>query len=260
MSLRRLIKSLARKAGYDIHPVARACLTAKDAFSDQKVLLTGTPVKTIFDIGANTGQTTIQYRMLFPEAVIYSFEPFAEPLHQLRRTFEADALVKPIQLAVSDRPGRKKFFLNQSCLTNSLLPSVDKTGLYENTATIEVPVTTIDDFCRRESIDGIQILKMDIQGGELLALQGATEKLKQQAITLIYTEILFTSLYEEQAFFFHAYDFLSGYGYELFDMYNYSYLETGQIAWGDAMFISPRTSSALNSKRTSGSVGSSTLR
>ncbi len=50
----------------------------------------------------------------------------------------------------------------------------------ENVTTILVPTTSIDNFCEREGIDEIHILKMDIQAGELLALKGAYKKLKEK--------------------------------------------------------------------------------
>lgn len=215
----------------------------RDAFHDQQMLLSGTQVQTIFDIGANIGQTTAKYSSLFPESTIYSFEPLPESFQKLHRRFKGNNLVKPIQLAVSDKVGKRKFYVNQDSGTDSLLPTVDEVGYWvapniiKNIATIEVPVTTIDDFCRQVSINEIQILKMDIQGGELMALEGATEKLSQGFISLIYTEILFVPIYEGEALFYEICNFLSGYGYTLFNMYNFYYAKNGQVKWGDAIFI-----------------------
>ncbi len=238
MLLRRLTRRLIKRAGYEIHPVMnRACLVRKDAFQDQRALLAGQEVSTIFDIGANNGQTTLKYRRLFPNATIYSFEPFAVPLHELRDAFSTDELVKPVELAVSDTAGTRKFFLNRSSYTNSLLPSVQKDDLYENIETLDVAVTTIDEFCVQESIGEIQILKMDIQGGELMALKGASRKLAEKSISLIYTEVLFARLYEDQATFFGICEFLADFGYQLFDLYEFAYEPSGQLAWGDAVFV-----------------------
>jgi len=59
----------------------------KDSFCDQLTLVTPAEVRTIFDIGANIGQTSAVYANLFPEAVIYAFEPFPDPFEQLGRNF-----------------------------------------------------------------------------------------------------------------------------------------------------------------------------
>jgi hypothetical protein len=41
-----------------------------------------------------------------------------------------------------------------------------------------VPVVTLDDFCARSSIARIDVIKMDIEGAELLALRVATAVLQ----------------------------------------------------------------------------------
>jgi len=128
MSLRRLAKSFIRKAGYQIHPASRSCVL-QDPFIDQQALLSEVQVKTIFDVGANSGQTTSKYKALFPNATIYGFEPFAEPFMEMEREFGGDPAIRPVQLAVSEQCGRKGLFVNQSNLTNSLLASVETTGV-----------------------------------------------------------------------------------------------------------------------------------
>ncbi len=46
----------------------------KNAFADQAGLAPHASV--IFDVGAHKGQTTAQYRALYPKATIYPFEPY----------------------------------------------------------------------------------------------------------------------------------------------------------------------------------------
>jgi len=239
MMVKRLIGSIVGKLGYELGKLP-------DAFYEQQSLLTGIPVRNIFDIGAHVGDITAEYRRRFPSAMIYSFEPLPEAFEELRRRFEADNLVKPVPSAVSSRAGKGKFFVNQVSTASSLLPSLDEAknlfttpDVTKNVATIEVPITTIDEFCRQESVDKIEILKMDIQGGELEALKGAKEKLEQGAILLIYLEISFLPIYVGQALYYDIGGFLFDYGYTLFDWYNLDYAENGQVKWGDALFVSP---------------------
>ena len=58
--------------------------------------------------------------------------------------------------------------------------------------------TSIDVYCKDHSISRIDILKLDIQGAELLALQGALEMLKNHKISVIYTEIILVQAYQGQ--------------------------------------------------------------
>jgi FkbM family methyltransferase len=216
-----------------------------NAYSDQKLLLQNREVKIIFDVGANVGQTIIEYQKLFSNAIIYAFEPFAETFAVLSETYSTIDSLKPYKLAITDTTTIKPFFYNKFNPTNSLLPICKESGKYvenqltENIGSTDVKTITLDDFCQRESISKIHILKMDIQGGELMALQGAINLLSQKSIDLIYTEVLFAKLYEKQANFYDLCDFLEQYDYILYGLYNFSYGKNGVLAWGDAIFISP---------------------
>jgi FkbM family methyltransferase len=238
MRLRRLIKTYLRRNGYDLHRITRNC-GEKDAFAEQKVLLAGEKSRVILDVGANIGQTALKYRTLFPESLIYSFEPFPESFARLASQFAGDGRVRPVQQAVGDSEGRETFYLNESHYTNSLLPCIKQENL-EPVGVMEVSTTTIDEFCEREGIGEVQVLKMDIQGGELMALKGAAQRLKKKSIALIYTEVMFSPQYEGQAFFHDICMFLYDHGYSLFDQYNFSHTAEGQIAWGDAIFVAPQ--------------------
>jgi FkbM family methyltransferase len=245
-----LLRSLASKLGF--YNYLRTF--SKNAFSDQQMLLSDIRVQTIFDIGANVGQTAVKYSKHFPKSTIYSFEPFPKSFEELRNKFDGNSLVKPVQFAVSNEAGTKTLYINQSSATNSLLPIVDNvkdwipSDVTKNISTTKTSVTTIDEFCKKEAIKEIQILKLDIQGGELLALKGAVEKLSAGAISLIYTEIEFVPLYKGQALFYEICDFLSGYGYTLFDMYEPQYAKNGQVIWGDAIFLSPLLTRSVRKK------------
>lgn len=73
-----------------------------------------------------------------------------------------------------------------------------------------------------------------------MALEGAREKLRQAAITVIYSEVLFAPLYIEQASFDRVCSYLSNYDYRLFDMYNFVYAKSGRLKWCDAIFVGPQ--------------------
>jgi len=215
-----------------------------DAFQDQKKLLQHQNVKYIFDCGANIGQTTAKYRQLFPNATIYSFEPTVQTFNILCETFKQCNQIKPQKLAVSNLTGYKQFFVYDDSQLNSLwaINSPSDTymlSLMESIQDTNVSTITLDEFCVREEIERINILKMDIQGGELLALQGALGLLNQQAIYLIYLEIMFGKLYENQADFYEINKFMEEHGYILYGVYNLTRLSDGTLGYGDAIFISP---------------------
>lgn len=212
-----------------------------DAFADQRRLLEGAPVDAVLDVGANVGDTTDQYRTLYPSATIHAFEPFPDVHRQLAERFAADPRIRAHQLAVTDAPGRRRFYVNDAHVTNSLLPhnpaspewawaSGDGLG-----RSIEVPAVTLDEFCSAEGLARVDLLKMDIQGGEAMALRGAARLLERRAVRLIYVEVLFAPLYDGQAYFCDVSALLGAHGYQLFGLYDLKHGDRG-LGWGDAIF------------------------
>lgn len=212
----------------------------KDTFDTQHELLKNKPVKTIFDVGANRGEVIKKYRALFPQANIYAFEPFQESLDILKRNIPNDPLLHLFQVAVAEKAEEKEFFVNASNDTNSLLKPT-KTGLrsdeqVENKGVMKVNAITLDEFCAEHKIDSIDLLKMDIQGGEFGALQGCKGLLSEGRIRLIYAETYFIEQYEKQPLFHEISRLLHGYGYYLQDFYNPIY-GNKSIAWADVIFL-----------------------
>ena len=60
---------------------------------------------------------------------------------------------------------------------------------------------SLDSFCKNEQIERIDLLKMDVQGGELGILKGANQLLAQQKIDVIYSEVFFVPMYQNQPLF-----------------------------------------------------------
>lgn len=211
-----------------------------DAFSDQQYLLRQNEVKTIFDLGANTGQTAEKYRSHFPGATVYSFEPTAKTFATLETKFSGQSRVRPFNLAVSDQAGKVTLHHATRDYSNSLFPFTERgaaiVGDRRMESSAEVEATTLDEFCRAHAIAEIDILKMDIQGSELRALRGARELLTGRRVKLIYTEVLFSEIYEGQGHFEEQKRLLSDLGYRLFALYDFNYTKDGYLSWADAIF------------------------
>ena len=212
-----------------------------DADRDQRELLKAAPVEIIADVGANVGDSVNRYRANFPNATIHAFEPCPDVYRTLAARFAADPRVRPHQRAVTDVSGMRHLHVNDAHVTNSLLPLVPSSVAWAGASgrdlgtTVEVPTVTLDAFCAAEGVTRIDLLKMDTQGGEGLALQGAAELLSRQAVRVIYIEVLFAPLYEGQAYFCDITRILNGHGYGIFGLYNLMHGERG-LGWGDAIF------------------------
>lgn len=238
------LNSFFRKFGFEIHGTGfmqslKKTSFKEDAFSTQAEILKG-KCTTIFDVGANRGEMTSNYSLLFPGAKIYAFEPFPEAANIFSTRFSSNKNVQLFACALGSSIGKKIFYVNKNADTNSLLKPV-KMGLSSdkqvaNISTVNIDVTTISEFCAEKNIDSIDILKLDIQGGELDALKGAECLLSQKRVKLIYTETYFRQQYADQPLYFEIAKYLFQFGYVLQDIYNPIYGKNA-LAWCDMIFI-----------------------
>jgi FkbM family methyltransferase len=238
------VNKFLRRFGVELHGLGFIQSIKKsdfqeNAFDVQQKLMVNVP-KVIFDIGANRGNTVIKYANLFPTAKIYAFEPFVGTFEILKDNVKDISNINIFNFAIAEKIGETVFYSNKNEDTNSILSS-SKIGLSsdEQVKTIGqtiVNTETIDSFCSIHKIDKIDILKMDIQGAELLALKGAIKLLEEKKIGLIYTETYFRRQYNNQPLFHEISKFLADYGYYIQDIYSPIYGK-GSIAWCDAIFL-----------------------
>ncbi len=243
LQVKQSIRSLIRNLGYDIKKKGQLEYPL-NALS-QLLLNLDKPELTIFDVGANKGQSAKKYRKLFPDARIYSFEPFPESISILESTFKNDAKWEVIPKAVGSEKGSRTFYVNEHSATNSLFPRASSERRYYPKfagpkSTIEVEVIDLDSLIQELGLTDIDLLKLDVQGGELDAFRGATNNLERQTFSLIYCEIMFVPHYEGAPFFHEIWSYLSGFGYTLYSMYNLHTATNGQIRYGDGLFVSDK--------------------
>jgi FkbM family methyltransferase len=241
----RAVRRLSRMARAWIADEPVTAAYHADSFRAQQLLLRRRPPQTIFDVGANKGQTALAYSRIFPTARMHCFEPFPDSLAIFRDRCGHLPQIETHGLALADRAGKRRFFANACPTMNSLLPLADAAPQYidrDKTGTrdvVEVETTTIDAFCDERKLDRIDVLKLDIQGGELMALHGAREMLSGRNVGLIYTEILFGRLYEGQGDFHEICAWLADFDFHVFGLYNFHYGPNHHLSWGDAIFVGP---------------------
>ncbi len=231
--------------------LAKSALNSEDSFLAQKALFKGEKKIVVFDVGAYIGDVTAVYTKTFPSATVYCFEPFPDSFQELN-SLAKQGSIKPYQIAFSDQNGKAMFQVNTDRSCNSMFPRPSTGAKYysnnsQNVGQIEVETQILDTFCDSENIPDIDILKLDVEGSELKVLSGATEKLKEKRIRLIYTEVMFVPHYEGGCLFCDVSDFLSRYDYTLFNLYNLKRARNGQIRWGNAIFLSPQMKTQVES-------------
>lgn len=144
----------------------------------------------IFDIGANVGLYALLAAAANPRAQIHAFEPTPEIHATFLNNLQLNAMqqVHAHRLGVARTTGRA--FL-QGCRgedgTNEGMNYVALDRGPETIATVEM--VALDDFCRDHEIATIDLLKLDIEGGEYAALLGARRLLEARAIRCMFIEL-----------------------------------------------------------------------
>jgi FkbM family methyltransferase len=215
----------------------------QDYFAQQR-LLAGRPVQVIVDGGANAGNTVAVYTELFPEAQLYAFEAYQATFGELANRWAGHDRVNTFPLALGAMHERRELYLNEYDDTNSLLPRPSDARRYyaaDNmpVGTTRVDVISLDEFAERYGITRINILKLDIQGGERDALLGAGSLLQEGRIDLIFSEVFFVPHYEQAALFHELTAQLDAFGYSVYTLSHLVFGHNGQLRFADALYVSP---------------------
>lgn len=198
-------------------------------------------VKIIFEFGSRYGEDSIEFAKRYPNAHIYGFECNETTLPECRKNVANYSNITLTEKAVIDNDESISFYPIDKDKTettwidgNQGASSLFKaSGKYEieNYVQREVVVDGISlkTFMLQNCIDEIDVMWMDVQGAELLALQGLSTKI--DSLKIIQLEVEFFEMYSGQPLFDELKIFLErkGFYFAGFSTYNkYS---------GDAIFI-----------------------
>lgn len=207
-------------------------------------LLENCHVTGIIDAGASDGRVSKRLLRKFPEGRAYAFEPNPFYAEMLKQYAKDDPRFHPQFLALSDQEGTADLYITESPGCTSLLkPGKRLEGISSHGASVKsvekIRIVTIDEWARRNDNPAVQLMKFDIQGGELRALRGAVHVLHSSTL-LVYTEIWFNCPYEGGAIYSEIDLFLREHGFILYDIYKPKYNKNQLIIWGNAIFLNTR--------------------
>ncbi|BDC50929.1 hypothetical protein F183_A32450 [Bryobacterales bacterium F-183] len=151
--------------------------------------------KCFLDIGANAGFYSIGMAKAFPDLAIHAFEPVPATHEQLRRNLALNeaARVQAHHLGLSDTAGELTFYFDA---TVSGASSSAPLGEGFETTTVTCPVATLDSFVASRGLQP-DLIKCDVEGGELKTFLGARETLAK------YKPVVFTEMLRKWAARFH---------------------------------------------------------
>jgi FkbM family methyltransferase len=146
------------------------------------------PGMTVMDIGANIGQyALIAANRVGDRGRVHAFEPTPALATRLRQNVSINGLENIIinEAAVSDTVGEATLYLpyGDNPGENSIITPNEVSG---PVPTVRVSTVTLDAYLSERGVERVDVIKIDIEGAELLALRGATGLLaRDQAPVLI---------------------------------------------------------------------------
>ena len=175
----------------------------------------------VVDGGAHTGRHTIPLaRLVGPEGAVIAFEPLTFAAEKLSRLLSATALDSRVRLrreALSRATGTSAFFVVHNMPEFSGLRSRAYVEFVPEQTEVQVDVATIDEVLNQDQRSGpLSLVKLDLEGGEFRALQGAEQTLRAWGSCCVFENGLESSAddYGPEEFF----EFFKSIDYELYDI------------------------------------------
>ena len=194
----------------------------------------GVHISGIIHVGANTGHEFASYAQAGIGTVVY-VEPTPAAFGILQSRVVQQDGHHAIQAVCSSAVGQQVTFnvASNGAESSSLFELGNHGILYPNigyTDRLQLTTTTVDRIVETRFADKtLNLLVIDVQGAELLVLQGASRTLDK--VEAVYCEIADVSLYEGSCTWPEISAFLDGHGFRL------KYLAINAHNWGNALFL-----------------------
>jgi len=131
----------------------------------------------VLDIGAYVGTFALKAAIAVGKrGMIVAVEPDVSNMKYCRLNCKRYNKVKYISKVISDKKGTVRLYLSNGSACHSLV--------YPHSKSIEVESVTIDGLVEELRLPKVNLIKMDIEGANLMALEGATKTLKRPEVKL----------------------------------------------------------------------------
>ncbi|TWU55221.1 FkbM family methyltransferase [Rubripirellula reticaptiva] len=201
-------------------------------------------IELLLDVGANSGQTGLEFRENGFNGRIISFEPQPSIFDLLRATAAADSSWDCRREGLGATSGEMEMEISGFSPSSSLLPIAEKhIEVWPNSApigSVRIPIRTLDEIMGEINAPKNRIsLKIDVQGYESSVLAGATKTLSCVDIALV--ELLFAPLYKDQSKYYEVIGLLEESGLQFAGFFNQAVDPKSEtLLFADGLFIRPR--------------------
>ena len=183
---------------------------------DKYEWLRGKDIKTVIDVGANTGQFAKYIHKLLPDARIYSFEPLKNCYDQLHKNMKAIPNFRAFQFALGNENEQRTMYRNDFSPSSSLLQMEELHKEVfpqtEHTTLEKIEIRRLDDISKELDIVDNLLVKIDVQGFEDKVILGGERVISMASVLIVETS--FQSLYRRQHLFDMIYAMLRERGFK----------------------------------------------
>jgi FkbM family methyltransferase len=147
---------------------------------------------TVIDGGANIGYfTLLAAKLVGNDGAVHSFEPIPETYSALQANVALNQFssVHANCEALSDHSGTLEFEVPLDASTGRALGWAATQVLMGRGPTVSVAARTLDEYAASEGIDRIRLVKLDLEGGELAAVDGMQRLLGAGRVDYLITEV-----------------------------------------------------------------------
>lgn len=201
------------------------------------------------------------WHIFAPNLKIYGIDADPEACEQANAALAAakiDWFERHFPLALAAEVGESTLYVTHAVHCSSLYPpNAEYVSRFQGfssglnlEATIQIETTTLDQFAIEESIEAIDVLKVDVQGADLDVLRGGKHIIGQSTLAVV-VEVEFSEVYERQPLFSDIDQYLRQQGFVLFDLVTEdpwcrlprqispvrSQRRAGQLLWADAIYF-----------------------
>jgi FkbM family methyltransferase len=139
------------------------------------------PGSLVLDIGSHIGLfASVAAKIVGPKGKVFAFEPAPKTnalLHQTIALNNLQNIVQPRNEAMAKQVGETVFFVSDENAdnSNSMVSYLQDRKLHS----INITVSTIDSFVKQARLRKVDFIKIDVEGAEYDAIQGAELTLKE---------------------------------------------------------------------------------
>jgi len=167
------------------------------------------------DVGANKGYFSLLFaKLMGDKGKVLSFEPDPNNCFWIEKSINANKYtsIKLYQIALSNKDGEATFYPGKKSGWGSLFFSKNASAPDKNP--LRVKTLRLDSILKEEGLENIDIIKIDVEGSDLLVLKGAENFLKKSKNVKLVMDIDVKSEDEKQQLF----KFLISCGFKIYSI------------------------------------------